>query len=58
MNKYNLAFQLGKVECLLLAVILFLLTAYFDYIKAIASIIAMHVIVYIIRLLPDNQKPI
>lgn len=47
-NKKNWAFQLGKIECLLLAIIFFLLSFYLDYIKAITSIISMHVIVYII----------
>lgn len=51
LNKNNLAFLLGKVECLLLAIIFFLLSLYIDYIKAISSMILMHVIVYIINLL-------
>jgi len=55
MSKKNLAFLLGKVECLLLAIIFFLLTVFFDYVKAITSIIAMHIIIYIIKLL-GNQR--
>lgn len=55
-SKKNFAFLLGKVECLLLAIIFFLLTVYFDYIKAISAIIAMHIIVYIIKLLLGNEK--
>jgi len=57
-RKNNLAFLLGKVECLLLAIIFFLLTAYFDYTKAIGSIITMHLILYIIKILLDNQYKI
>ena len=35
LNKKNLAFVLGKTECMLLSVILFLLTCYLDSIKGI-----------------------
>jgi len=58
MRKNNLAFLLGKVECLLLTIIFFLLTAYFDYTKAITSLIVMHIILYIIKLLLKNQNTI
>lgn len=56
LNKKNLAFLLGKVECLLLAIIFFLLSFYLDHIKAVSSIILMHVIVYIINILLAKQK--
>lgn len=55
-SKKNLAFVLGKVECLLLTIIFFLLAFYFDYIKAISSIFFMHAIVYKIKLLLNNQN--
>ncbi|AEE91472.1 conserved membrane protein of unknown function [Tepidanaerobacter acetatoxydans Re1] len=56
-NKKNLAFLLGKVECSLLAVICFLLSFYLDSIKAVSSIISTYLITYIIRLiLIKNEK--
>ncbi|HHV19621.1 MAG TPA: hypothetical protein GXZ27_12410 [Thermoanaerobacterales bacterium] len=55
-NSKNWAFLLGKVECVLLTVIFFLLTFYLDYVKAISSIISMKVIEYIIKLLLTKHK--
>lgn len=58
-NKKNLAFLLGKVECYLLAVICFLLSFYLDSIKAVSSIISTYLITYIIRLLLiKNEKAV
>ena len=55
-NKKNWAFLLGKVECLLLAIIFFLSSFYIDYVKAVSSIISMHVIIYIIKILLTKQN--
>lgn len=56
LNKKNLAFVLGKTECLLLSVIFFLLTCYLDFIKGITAMISMYVIVYIIKILFTKHK--
>ncbi|WP_422448896.1 hypothetical protein [Thermoanaerobacterium sp. DL9XJH110] len=50
-SKKNWAFILGKMECLILAAMFFLASIYFDYVKALASIIFMPIIVYIINIL-------
>jgi hypothetical protein len=55
-NKKNWAFLLGKVECLLLSTIFFLLCFYLDYVKAISSVISMQMIIYIIYLFLTNYK--
>ncbi|MDD4568835.1 MAG: hypothetical protein PHE70_01700 [Tepidanaerobacteraceae bacterium] len=57
-NKKNWAFIIGKVEALLLAIIFFLLTLYLDCVKAISTIIFMHIIVYMINLLFKTPQKI
>ena len=52
-TKKNLAFLMGKTECSLLAITAFLLTLYFDYIKAIFTAISafsVYIVLYIIEM--------
>lgn len=53
--KKNLAFVLGRGECLLISMIFFLAAIYIDWMKAVLSLICMHIIVYIIYLWLRNE---
>src|SRR5690606_32279070 len=54
-SKYNLAFVFGKFECLLLAIIFFFISLYFDYLKSILSFLSAFAIVYIIKLWESSK---
>lgn len=55
-NKKNIAFLLGKIECFLLAIVFFLFALYLDLVKSILSMISMHIILFIVNILLTNSN--